>query len=160
DGNTGENDSGAEAYSAGENVIVHDYSGTTTAYSWADGKEVWAFDIPGTDSSCHPPQTFASQSTSGGDRLGEEDLLLIEYSSTGSEDGCEPTSGAGNAVVYALDAATGEEAWPARTPSCTRSTRLQAKRRGRRGRSTKQGRPSAVGSWNSPLTGSQGSCRG
>jgi hypothetical protein len=115
DGNTGENDSGAEAYSAGENVIVHDYSGTTTAYSWADGKEVWSFDIPGTDSSCHPPQTFASQSTSGGDRLGEEDLLLIEYSSMGSEDGCEPTSGAGNAVVYALDPATGEEAWPARS---------------------------------------------
>jgi hypothetical protein len=113
DGNTNEDDSGTEAYSAGDNVIVHDYSGTTTAYSWADGKKAWSFDIPGTDSSCHPPQAFATQSTGGGDRLGDGDLLLIEYIWSGSEGGCEPTSEAGNAVVYALDPTTGEEAWPA-----------------------------------------------
>lgn len=113
DGNTSEDDSGTEAYSAGDNVIVHDYSGATTAYSWADGKEVWSFDIPGTDSSCHPPRAFASQSTGGGDRLGDGDLLLIEYSWAGSEGGCELTSSQGNAVVYALDPTTGKEAWPA-----------------------------------------------
>ncbi|MGC2939196.1 MULTISPECIES: PQQ-binding-like beta-propeller repeat protein [unclassified Brevibacterium] len=114
DSNTNEDDGGTEAYSAGENVIVHDYSGTTTAYSWADGQEVWTFDIPDTAGSCRPAQSFGSQSTAGGSRLGEGDLILLENIWMDSEENCEP-SAEGNTVLYALDPETGKEAWPARS---------------------------------------------
>lgn len=113
DSNTNEDDGGGtEAYSAGENVIVHDYSGTTTAYSWADGQEVWTFDLPATESSCRPAQSFGSQSTSGGDRLGEGDLILLEKAWMDPEANCA-SSAEEDAVVYALDPTTGKEAWPA-----------------------------------------------
>lgn len=103
---------GTEAYSAGDTVIVHDYSGTTTAYSWSDGSEVWSFEIPGTDGSCHSPQAFGSQSTGTMGQLGDDDVLLLEHYGMSQGGGCEVTSEAGNAVVYALDPATGKEGWP------------------------------------------------
>lgn len=113
DSNGNEDDGGGtEAYSAGENVIVHDYSGTTTAYSWADGQEAWSFDVPSTAGSCRPAQSFGSQSTSGNSRLGEGDLILIENIWTDAEENCEPSAD-GNTVLYALDPRTGKEAWPA-----------------------------------------------
>ncbi|MEY8570362.1 outer membrane protein assembly factor BamB family protein [Brevibacterium linens] len=112
DSNVNEDDGGTEAYSAGENVIVHDYSGSTTAYSWADGQKVWSFDLPDDASSCRPAQSFGSQSTSGSDRLGEGDLILLENSWMNPEEDCEP-SAEGDAVVYAIDPETGKEAWPA-----------------------------------------------
>lgn len=108
------NDEGgsSEAYSAGDVVIVNDYSGTVTAYDWDDGKEAWSFDIPGDDASCHLPQEFGSESTGPGNRLGEDDLLLLEYSGMRMDESCEPTSAAGNPVMIALDPSTGSEAWP------------------------------------------------
>ncbi|WP_166821730.1 outer membrane protein assembly factor BamB family protein [Brevibacterium limosum] len=113
DSNTNEDDGGGtEAYSAGENIIVHDYSGTTTAYSWADGQEVWSFDLPGTAGSCRPAQSFGTQSTSGGSHLGEGDLILLENIWMDSEENCE-ASAEGDTVLYALDPETGKEAWPA-----------------------------------------------
>lgn len=112
DSNVNEDDSATEAYSAGENVIVHDYSGTTTAYSWADGQKVWSFELPDAAGSCRPAQSFGSQSTSGGDRLGEGDLILLENTWMNPEENCE-TSAEGDAVVYAIDPETGKEAWPA-----------------------------------------------
>lgn len=113
DSNTNQDDGGGtEAYSAGENVIVHDYSGTTTAYSWTDGRKVWSFDLPSTAGSCRPAQSFGSQSTSGNSRLGEGDLILIENIWMHSEENCGPSPD-GNTVLYALDPKTGTEAWPA-----------------------------------------------
>jgi outer membrane protein assembly factor BamB len=111
--NANEDDGGGtEAYSAGENVVVHDYSGTTTAYSWADGQKVWSFDFTDTADSCRPAQSYGSQSTSGNSRLGEGDLILIENIWTDSEENCE-SSDEEAPVVYALDPETGKEAWPA-----------------------------------------------
>ncbi|GAA1512627.1 PQQ-binding-like beta-propeller repeat protein [Brevibacterium permense] len=113
DSNGNEDDGGGpEAYSAGENVIVHDYSGTTTAYSWADGQEAWSFDLPSTAGSCRPAQSFGSQSTSGNSRLGEGDHILIENIWMDAEENCKPSAD-GNTVLYALDPDTGKEAWPA-----------------------------------------------
>lgn len=103
---------GAEAYSAGENVIIHDYSGTTTAYAWSDGSEQWSYTVPGDEGSCHPATGFGSQTTGVSPNLGEGDLILLTY--LGMEDpGCEPTSSEGNLMVVALDPRTGKEAWPA-----------------------------------------------
>ncbi|UZD61880.1 hypothetical protein [Brevibacterium sp. JSBI002] len=113
DSNGNEDDGGGtEAYSAGENVIVHDYSGATTAYSWTDGQKAWSFDLPSTAGSCRPVQSFGSQSTSGNSRLGEGDLILIENIWMDAEENCEPSAD-GNTVLYALDPKTGKEAWPA-----------------------------------------------
>lgn len=103
---------GAEAYLAGENVIIHDYSGTTTAYAWSDGSEQWSFTVPGDEGTCHPAAGFGSQTTGVSPNLGEGDLILLAY--LGMEDsGCEPTSPEGNLMVVALDPRTGKEAWPA-----------------------------------------------
>lgn len=103
---------GSEAYSAGDLVIVNDYSGTVTAYTWEDGEEAWSFDIPGPDDACHEQMAFGSRSTGLGNRLGEDDLLLLEYSGMRMDGHCTPTSEAGNAVLFALDPSTGAEAWP------------------------------------------------
>lgn len=103
---------GAQAYSAGENVIIDDYSGEVVAYSWADGSEAWSFDIPDVANACHPAQGFGSQTTGTSPILGDGDLILLAYEGMLEEDGCEPTSEHGNALVLALDPATGEEAWP------------------------------------------------
>ncbi|SDS09022.1 PQQ-like domain-containing protein [Brevibacterium siliguriense] len=103
---------GSEAYSAGDLVIVNDYSGTVTAYTWEDGEEAWSFDIPGPDDSCHEQMAFGSRSTGLGNRLREDDLLLLEYSGMRMDGDCAPTSEAGNAVMFALDPSTGTEAWP------------------------------------------------
>src|SRR5699024_6951819 len=70
----------------------------------------------------NPPQGRATPSctrstrrqTKRRGRRGGEDLLMIEYSWMGSEDGGEATSGAGTADVYALGTATGDEAWAGR----------------------------------------------
>ncbi|RAD74424.1 hypothetical protein DN508_33480, partial [Burkholderia multivorans] len=70
---------GAEAYLAGENVIIHDYSGTTTAYAWSDGSEQWSFTVPGDEGSCHPATGFGSQTTGVSANLGEGDLILLAY---------------------------------------------------------------------------------
>lgn len=112
DAYTNDEGGGSEAYSAGDVVIVNDYSGTVTAYDWDDGEEAWSFDIPGDDDSCHPREAFGSQSTGTGNRLGEDDLLLLEYSGMRMDEDCEPTSAAGNPVMFALDPSTGTEAWP------------------------------------------------
>lgn len=103
---------GTEAYSAGDTVIVHDYSGTTTAYSWSDGSEVWSFEIPDSPSNCHLGEGFASQTTGTSPILGDDDLIILSYSGMLEDEGCDPTSEAGNAMVFALDPATGKEAWP------------------------------------------------
>ncbi|MCU4296139.1 hypothetical protein D3I60_03405 [Brevibacterium permense] len=103
---------GSEAYSAGDLVIVNDYSGTVTAYTWEDGEEAWSFDIPGPDDACHEQTGFGSRSTGLGNRLREDDLLLLEYSGMRMDGDCAPTSEAGNAVMFALDPSTGAEAWP------------------------------------------------
>ncbi len=103
---------GAEAYSAGDSVIVHDYTGTT-AYAWADGSEQWSYAIPGDARSCHRPESFGSQTTGVSSQLGEGDLLLLTYLGVADEPGCTPTSEDGSVAVIALDPATGKEAWPA-----------------------------------------------
>ncbi|MCM1011327.1 MULTISPECIES: PQQ-binding-like beta-propeller repeat protein [unclassified Brevibacterium] len=104
---------GAEAYSAGDSVIVHDYTGTTTAYAWADGSEQWSYAIPGDARSCHRPESFGSQTTGVSPHLGEGDLLLLTYLGVADEPGCTPTSEDGSVAVIALDPTTGKEAWPA-----------------------------------------------
>lgn len=104
---------GVQAYSAGETVVINDYSGDVIAYSWADGSEAWSFTIPDAADACRPAQGFGSQTTGTSPILGDGDLLLLAYEGVLEADGCEPTSEDGNAFVFALDPATGEEAWPA-----------------------------------------------
>lgn len=103
---------GAQAYSVGENVVINDQSGETTAYSWDDGSEAWSFQIPESPNVCHPAQGFASQTTGTSPILSDDDLIILAYQGVLEDDGCEPTSENGNAFVFALDPATGEEAWP------------------------------------------------
>lgn len=103
---------GAQAYSVGENVVINAQSGETTAYSWADGSEAWSFQIPESPNACHPAQGFASQTTGTSPILGDDDLIILAYQGVLEDDGCEQTSENGNAFVFALDPATGEEAWP------------------------------------------------
>lgn len=103
---------GIEAYSVGDTAVVHDRTGEIKAYSWADGSEVWSFQIPGEPNSCHPAQDFGSQTTGTSPILGGGDLIILEYQGMSIEGGCEPASEGGNPVVFALNPATGKEAWP------------------------------------------------
>lgn len=104
---------GAEAYSVGDTVVIHDYSGKTAAYSWADGTEQWAYTLPGGSESCHMPEGFGSQTTGTDPILGDGDLILLSYFGAIEEPGCQPTSADGSLTVVALDPKTGKEAWPA-----------------------------------------------
>lgn len=103
---------GIDAFSAEEAVVINEPSGETKAYSWADGSEVWSFQIPDPVNACHPAQDFAAQTTGTSSILGEGDLILLEYLGITGSAGCEPSSENGNALVYALDPTTGKEAWP------------------------------------------------
>ncbi len=104
---------GAEAYSVGDTVVIHDYSGKTAAYSWADGTERWAYTLPGGSESCHMPEGFGPQTTGTDPILGDGELILLSYYGAIEEPGCQPTSANGNLTVVALDPKTGKEAWPA-----------------------------------------------
>lgn len=102
------------AYSSGDIVIIDDLSGELVARQWTDGAEAWRFAPAEAGAGCHEDSGFGPATTATGTVLEEGDVILLEYFMAMKKDGC--TTGAdGDPLVFALDPATGEEAWPALT---------------------------------------------
>lgn len=102
------------AYSFGETVIIDDFSGAITARQWGDGTETWSFSPEEAEAGCHEVWGFAPTSTGTGTVLDEDDVILLEYIMAMKKDGCS-TPESGDPILFALDPATGEQAWPALT---------------------------------------------
>lgn len=102
------------AYSSGDIVIIDDLSGELGARQWSDGAEVWRFAPAEAGAGCHEDWGFGPATTATGTVLEEGDVILLEYFMAMKKDGCT-TAAEGDPLVFALDPATGEEAWPALT---------------------------------------------
>lgn len=102
------------AYSSGDIVIIDDLSGELGARQWNDGAEVWRFAPAEAGAGCHEDWGFGPATTATGTVLEEGDVILLEYFMAMKKDGCT-TAAEGDPLVFALDPATGEQAWPALT---------------------------------------------
>ncbi|GAA4284460.1 hypothetical protein GCM10022261_19910 [Brevibacterium daeguense] len=112
------------AYTYNELVIVDDQTGNLSALAWNDGSEAWTFSVSEAGAGCHYEWGFGSLATGPSSVLSRGDLILMEYFMAAKDENCAPREASaasddggneGDPVVFAIDPATGEEAWPALT---------------------------------------------